>query len=103
MTFEKKTHNFGDIQEGVIVKYSFTYTNTGTDTLIVSRVITSSGNVVPEAYTRIIPPGQNGIITIAYMTEGRVGKFSKVITVIHNMNTSDPMVLFITGNVLPKP
>lgn len=104
MTFEKKMHDFGDITEGVNVKYTFTYTNTGTDTLVVSRVISSCGCTVPEDFTKVVPPGQKGTITVEFRSAGKVGIFTKSLTILNNMDTPEPILLYIRVNVLmPKP
>lgn len=104
MKFEKKMHDFGDITEGATVSYTFTYTNPGTDTLIVSRVISSCGCTVPSNYTKEVPPGGTGTITVEFKSAGKVGIFTKSLTILNNMDTPEPILLYIRVNVLmPKP
>lgn len=38
ITFEKETHNFGHVAHGELVEYSFDFTNTGTEELVIQRI-----------------------------------------------------------------
>ena len=38
ITFERETHNFGQVVHGELLEYSFDFTNTGTDELVIQRI-----------------------------------------------------------------
>ena len=43
ITWEKKTHDFGDIYQGDKVEHTFYFTNTGNEPLIITNVQVSCG------------------------------------------------------------
>ncbi|MBA4373238.1 MAG: hypothetical protein C0402_10315 [Thermodesulfovibrio sp.] len=38
ITFEKETHNFGHVEYGESPEYSFDFTNTGTEELVIQKI-----------------------------------------------------------------
>ena len=87
--FDKTSHNFGQFSEKQpIQKCTFTFTNTGTDPLVINQAIASCGCTVP-AYTKTpILPGKKGEITVTYNGTGKFpGHFKKTITVRSNATT----------------
>jgi hypothetical protein len=103
LAFEKKVHDFGDIQEeGGVAEYDFQFTNTGNQALVISQVTASCGCTTPSWTKAPIKPGEKGYVKVAYNPKNRPNKFNKSITVYSN---GDPRVvsLRITGNVIPKP
>ena len=82
--FEEKTHDFGTFEEGVQATYTFTFKNTGNAPLVLNGVKPSCGCTVPKWNKEPIAPGEEGTITVTYNSKGRVGNFTKTITVTHN-------------------
>jgi hypothetical protein len=41
MVFERDDHDFGEIEEGVVLTHTFEFTNTGEDTLEIAKVLSS--------------------------------------------------------------
>lgn len=41
ITFEKETHNFGHVEYRESLEYSFDFTNTGTEELVIQRISTN--------------------------------------------------------------
>ena len=103
MTFDKTSHQFGDVQEnGGPVSTVFTYTNTGKTPLVIHDVKTSCGCTTPDWTRNPVQPGATGTIKISYNPSGRPGSFNKTITVQSNSN-QPTLQLRIEGNVIPKP
>lgn len=103
ITFEKKTHDFGDIQEGDKVEETFRFTNTGTEPLIISNVQVTCGCTTPKGWPRDpIMPGGKGEITVGYNSTGRNGRQSKVVTVVSNAVNNDGGQISFTANVVDK-
>lgn len=102
ISFEKSTHDFGKIKEADgKATYTFTFTNQGKEPLVINRVQASCGCTTPEWTKEPIAPGKKGTITATYNPTNRPGAFNKAITV-HSSGSTDPVRLFIKGDVIPK-
>jgi len=38
ITFENESHNFGHVAQGQLLEYSFDFSNTGTEELVIQRI-----------------------------------------------------------------
>lgn len=99
IVFEKKSHDFGSIEEGQIATTTFVFKNTGNAPLILTSVTASCGCTTPKWSKEPINPGETGEITAAYNSKGRPGNFAKTITVKHN-GENGVEYLTIRGNVI---
>lgn len=103
ITFEKKSHDFGDIIQGDKVEETFKFTNTGNEPLIITNVQVTCGCTTPKGYPRDpIAPGGKGEITIGYNSAGRSGRQNKVVTVVSNATNADGAQIMFTANVVEK-
>ena len=103
ITFEKKTHDFGDIVQGDKVEETFHFANTGTEPLIITNVQVTCGCTVPKGWPRDpIMPGGKGELTIAFNSAGKMGKQNKVVTIVSNAVNADGSQISFTTNVLEK-
>lgn len=101
MTFAAKTHDFGTIKEANgPVTYSFEFTNTGDEPLVIVDVKASCGCTRPEYPKEPIMPGKKGKIKVTFNPTGRPGEFNKEIKI--RTNTNKRPILKITGTVIPK-
>lgn len=92
------TFDFGKIEKDVAVTHEFTFTNSGTDALIISSVQASCGCTVTEYTKEPIPAGETGFVKATY-NAAKPGVFSKTVTI--NANTEDAVVLLtIKGEVI---
>lgn len=101
MTFSKKEHNFGTINEGDKVETVFTFTNTGEADLIISNASGSCGCTVPEYPKEPIKPGKTGKMKVTFDSNGKPGKQQKSVTITANTQTTRE-VLTINAEVTPK-
>lgn len=102
MSFANDSHSFGKIQEvNGPVTYSFEFTNTGSEPLIISDVKASCGCTTPEWPKEPIAPGAKHSIKAKFDPTGRPGNFTKTITVTSNADIPTK-VLTISGEVMPK-
>ena len=102
ITFDKISHDFGNVNEGVIAKTIFSFTNTGENDLYIVDAVGSCGCTVPK-YPKNIPikPGENGEIEVNFDTNGRPNLQQKMIKV--SANTPDGgQLLRIQAFVEPK-
>ena len=103
ITFEKKTHDFGDIFQGDKVEETFHFANSGTEPLIITNVQVTCGCTTPKGWPRDpIAPGQKGEVTIAFNSAGKMGKQNKVVTIVSNAVNADGGQISFTTNVLEK-
>ncbi len=80
--------------------FIFEFKNNGKTPLIITNVQTSCGCTAAEKPTEPIAKGKSSKIVVNYDTK-RVGQFTKTITVTSNAST-EPIILTITGKVLPQ-
>jgi hypothetical protein len=100
ISFEATEHNFGDIAQGDVVEHTFTFTNTGTQPLIIDRVDVTCGCTTPAWTKEAVMPGKTGFVTTKYNSAGRTGQQKKAIT-IHS-NTGEPTYVYIVTNIKEK-
>ena len=97
-TFKSETIDYGTINQNSDGHRSFTFTNTGSEPIIITKVKTSCGCTVASKPNKPIMPGETSEINIKYATN-RLGAFSKTITV--TSNASEPIKqLKIKGKVI---
>jgi hypothetical protein len=100
ISFSSIVYDYGEIEYLGNGECSFEFTNTGTETLVISNVQASCGCTVPKWSKDPIKPGEKGTITVKYNT--RIpGNFSKSIRVHSNAEPSQ-VVLRIKGSVKQK-
>lgn len=97
--FEKETHDFGTLKYAADASYTFTFTNTSKEPIVIKDVKTSCGCTTPSYSREPIGPGRKGTVTAKYDST-RQGNFYKTLTVTIN---DEVKVLTIKGEVEPKP
>lgn len=101
--FKADDHDFGTIKEGPVVEYTFEFTNTGKEPLIIYDATADCGCTKPTWPAQPILPGKSGSIKVAYTTQGHVGPFSKHIYIKSNVKEQsgrERYELKIKGTVL---
>jgi hypothetical protein len=102
ISFGEIGHEFGNVAEqGGLATYTFTFTNTGTEPLLVSQATASCGCTTPQWTREAIAPGKSGTVTVSYDPSGRPGPFHKTITVLSN--AGEATILNIKGVVVQGP
>lgn len=101
IAFAEDFHNFGEIEEGVVVEHVFRFTNEGEGPLIISNAQGSCGCTVPDWPRQPIAPGASGEIKVSFNSAGRAGKQDKRVTLTTNA-VPQTKVLNITSTVLAK-
>ncbi len=97
VSWEKETHDFGEIPQGKPISVAFTFTNAGDTPLLIADVATSCGCTASDYSKEPIAPGKSSKIKVTY-NAANMGAFTKSITV----NFSDAeakKVLMIKGTV----
>ena len=103
ITFEKKTHDFGDMVQGDKVEEVFKFTNTGNEPLIITNVEVTCGCTTPKGWQRDpIAPGAKSEIIVAFNSTGKSGRQNKVVKVVSNAANPEDANISFTANVLDK-
>lgn len=84
LEFEKVSHDFGTINEGAKVTYTYKFKNTGQAPLIIQDAKPSCGCTVPEWTKTPVLPGQEGFVKAEFDSNGKPNMQNKTITVVAN-------------------
>lgn len=102
VVFDSMSHDFGTIKESDgPVTCEFTFTNTGTEPLVIISANASCGCTRPEYPKKPINPGKSDKIKVTYLPMGRPGEFNKTIKVRTNAARPKSLSLKISGVVIP--
>ncbi|HEY9116526.1 MAG TPA: DUF1573 domain-containing protein [Roseivirga sp.] len=104
--WETTMYNFGTIQQGEVVNYTFKFTNNGTEDLRIQSTSASCGCTVPNHTKDPIPPGGSGEIVVRFDSKGKSGQQSPVITVVANTNPKQTRLSlrgFVQSSAVPQP
>jgi len=86
ISFSESEHDFGQINEGDIVTYTFDFTNTGNGDLLITDAHAQCSCTVPEWPKEVIKPGGKGNIRVKFDSNGKSGNVTKIITIEANTN-----------------
>ncbi len=98
MTFEETTFDFGTVQAGDKVEYTFKFKNTGEVPLLINDARSTCGCTVPSFPKDYVKPGKSGEVKVVFDTKNLKGTQSKPITIVANTYPRDTE-LFIKGIV----
>lgn len=82
--FEVPVYDFGTIDEGDMVQYSYVFKNTGKKPLVIKSAKASCGCTIPKPSKEPIAPGETGEIPVTFNSSGKGPQVSKTITVTSN-------------------
>lgn len=99
-TFYETIFDAGTVDAGHEVAHKFKVKNTGKSDLTIQSVNPSCGCTVSD-FTKTIPPGQEGTVTLTVKTEGFRGEIQKTATVVSNDPLNPNVTLTIKANVKP--
>ncbi|NMH86316.1 DUF1573 domain-containing protein [Flavivirga algicola] len=100
--FDKKEHDFGEIESKTKVTTVFNYKNTGDAPLVITDIKSTCGCTVPQDWSREpLEPGASGKFSVQFNGSG-TNKVSKTITVTANTEKGSETVK-ITAFVKPDP
>lgn len=102
IAFDNPVYDFGTRKTGEMVDYVYTFTNTGSEPLVISNAKGSCGCTVPEWPKEPIPAGGKGEIKVRFDGKGKTGSQSKNVTITANTNPPTT-ILTIKGNLEGTP
>lgn len=102
LTFTKKEHDFGTINEGDVVETTFAFKNTGKSELIITNASSTCGCTVPEYPKQPIMPNETAEILVKFNSSGKPGVNSKTVTLTTNTASGKETVV-VKAEVTAKP
>jgi hypothetical protein len=90
--------DFGTIDQGEAVEHSFSFTNTGSEPLIISNAKGSCGCTVPQWPREPIAPGATANIDVRFDSKGKRNKQNKKVTITANTDPAQSFI-FLKGEV----
>ena len=102
LKFEKISHNFGKFAEEKPVTYTFVFTNTGDEPLVIHQAMSSCGCTIANYTKTPVEPGKKGEVNVTYNGKGKYpGHFKKAITI--RSNASNKLVrLYVEGDMIEQ-
>jgi hypothetical protein len=94
------THAFGSVKQGAIVSHAFAIRNSGAAPLKIERMEISRTGITARAKP-VIPPGEEGEITVRWDTGRARGEVSGQVVLHLDDPTQPPIVLLLKGVVKP--
>lgn len=100
--FSETQHDFGKVNEGDKVNYTFNFANKGTSELTIKDIKTSCGCTAALLSQEKLAPGQDGTLKVELNTQNRSGKMSRTVTITSNDPKDPAKVLTIYADVVKK-
>lgn len=100
--FSETQHDFGKVNEGDKVNYTFNFANKGTSELKINDIKTSCGCTAALLSQDNLAPGQEGTLKVELNTQNRSGKMSRTVTISSNDPNDPAKILTIYADVVKK-
>jgi hypothetical protein len=97
--FATSVYDFGRAKANDAVKYTYYFTNTGDQILILTNVAPQCGCTAAGDWTRQVEPGKSGKIPIQFNTGNNNGPVVKQVTVTCNDKSQSTLFLQLKGTV----
>ncbi len=101
LSFTEKEFNFGEINEGQIIKHAFKFKNIGHKALVIDNVQSTCGCTIPKWNKKAILPNESDEIIVEFNSKGKENKQAKPVTIFANTYPSKT-VLYLVGTVKTK-
>lgn len=98
--FPETQHDFGKVNEGDQVDYTFRFANKGESQLTIKDIKTSCGCTAALLSQDNLAPGQEGTLKVELNTKNRSGKMSRTITIQSNDPKDPAKILTIYADVV---
>ena len=102
ITFEKVTHDFGEVSPGSKNTCEFKFKNTGDALLRIGKIGSTCGCTVPELNKKEYVPGESGVIKARYSASRAAGTITKRLHVPSNDKQNSKVALTIKARIVQK-
>jgi hypothetical protein len=94
ITFEKSTQHLGFVHQGDTLHFSYTFTNTGNQPLVINDTKVECSCTSAEKPTQAIDPGKKGTINATFNTTPTIDRQDRTITILSNASNSPSVLRF---------
>jgi len=98
--FPETQHDFGKVNSGDKVNYTFRFMNKGESPLIIKDIKTSCGCTAALLSLDNLQPGQEGTLMVELDTKNRSGKMSRTISILSNDPKDPAKILTIYADIV---
>ena len=102
ITFEKTTHDFGNIGPKTVQAYEFKFANTGDELVEIKDTQSTCGCTVAELKKKEYKPGESGSMKVTFTASVVTGATSKQVYISSNDAHNPKVTLTIKANVIRK-
>ncbi|MGQ7869288.1 DUF1573 domain-containing protein [Sunxiuqinia sp. sy24] len=81
---QERFYNFGQLEAGEVVAYSFHFTNSGDGPLIIEKVEADCGCLTTHFPKEPIAPGKSDFIEVVFNSAGETGRVYKEFNIVAN-------------------
>jgi len=99
LSFEKKTHDFGDIDDVGKVSTQVKFTNAGDKTLVIEDVRASCGCTAGKPAKKQLAPGEESYLDVTFNPQGKRGNQRKSITFKTNDPVNPTQAIYVTARI----
>ena len=99
MDFAETEYQFGEVDEGAIVRHTFRFTNSGKVPLLITDARSTCGCTVPSYPKEPVAPGASGTVEVVFNTAHKNGRQRKPVTLTANTYPSITTI-YVDGTVL---
>lgn len=100
LSFTESQHDFGTVNEGKVVDYTFKFKNSGKGVLEVKNVSTSCGCTVALISSKTLKPGEEGTLRVELDTKDREGKMNRNVTIQSNDPKEPTQALLLFADII---
>ncbi len=97
--FKETTFNFGTINQGERVDYTFELKNSGKSDLIIHKTKAACGCTIVNPSKKVLKPDESADIKVTFNSAGKLNRQNKSITIITNDPSQPQATLRVTGMV----
>lgn len=100
ITFEKPSHDFGEVEQADTLETVFQFVNTGYETIIIDKVEADCGCTVPELDKQSYEPGESGTLAVSFDPSQFVGDVEKKVLI--RLENKEEFTLKIKAKVIAE-
>jgi hypothetical protein len=90
LTFDKKEHDFGIINDHQEVSHLFTFTNKGKENLIIKKTKANCGCTASEPAKKVLAPGESSNIKVSFNSTGKHEGDNQQMVTIYSSDPQEP-------------
>ncbi len=90
LSFDKKEHDFGVINDHSEVSHLFTFTNTGKEKLVIKKTKANCGCTASEPTKKVLAPGESSSIKVTFNSTGKHEGDNQQMVTIFSSDPQDP-------------